>query len=474
MGAGGVPGLARGLAADLLSLDGLGQVQLVKDGEISVSELVRAAIDRIDRLNPILNAVLSANYELALERARALDGNRRQRAFEGLPFLVKDLSDVAGFQTQNGSRMFRGSLAAESDSFVQAVEASGVVIVGKTTTPEFGLIATTEPLLSGISRNPWSLDHTTGGSSGGAGAAVAAGMVPIASGSDGGGSIRIPASQCGVFGLKPTMGVPAGSAESLPGGIAVKGVLSRSVRDSAAMLPVYARPGRADLATDPIDRKLRIGLIVDDHFGQKPHPDVVAAVESTARLLSDLGHSVSPTAFSFDGAEMMDHFMSFWTQGPVELRKAAIAQGLEPEAVLEPWTLGLAEMGEERGEAEIEAAVRYLTALGDEEALFGEFDMLLSPVLSKPPILIGEQSPILPFGPLYEAVLAYVSYTPLANVTGLPGISVPLGWNDDDLPIGSQFLARRGQDELLLELAYQLEAAQPWADRWAPNSAKFI
>ncbi len=473
--AGALAGAASAAASDeLLALDGLGQVQLVKDGEISVVELVGAAIDRIDRLNPLLNAVVSANYDLAMDRARALDANRQRRAFEGLPFLIKDLTNVAGFQTLNGSRLYRGFVAAESDPFAAATEAAGAVVLGKTTTPEFGLIATTEPLVTGLTRNPWSLDHTTGGSSGGAGAVVAAGMVPIASGSDGGGSIRIPASQCGVFGLKPSMGVPVGSAESLPGGIAVRGVLSRSVRDSAAMLPVYARPGSAGLVTDPIDRKLKVGLIVDDHFGNTPHPDVVRAVETSAALLADLGHQVEPTSFGFDGALMMDHFMSFWTQGPVQLRAEAERRGLAPEAVLEPWTLGLAEMGAKRGEAEVAAAISYLTELSDEAALFGEFDVLLSPVLAGPPILIGEQSPILPFEPLYDEVLNYVGYTPVANVTGLAGMSVPLYWNEAGLPIGSQFLARRGADELLLELAFQLEAARPWADRWAPNSAKFI
>ncbi len=459
---------------DLFAQDGLAQVKLVKDGKLSVVELVSAAIDRIDRLNPLLNAVISANYDLALDRARTLDASRQRRLFEGLPMVIKDLTDVAGFQTLNGSRLYRGYVAQESHEFVQALDTAGAVILGKTATPEFGLIGTTEPLATGMTRNPWSLDHSTGGSSGGAGAAVAAGMVPIASGSDGGGSIRIPASQCGVFGLKPSMGVPVGSAETLPGGISVKGVLSRSVRDSAAMLPVYARSGRAGLVTDPIDRKLKVGLIVDDHFGRTPDPDVVKAVESSAALLADLGHQVEPTAFGFDGAEMMDHFMSFWTQGPVQARAEAINRGMAPEAVLEPWTLGLAAMGARRGEAEIAAASRYLTELSDEDALFGDFDVLLSPVLSRPPILIGEQSPILPFDGLYEAVLNYVSYTPLANVTGIAGMSVPLYWNGAGLPIGSQFMARRGADALLLELAFQLEQARPWADRWAPNSAKYL
>jgi amidase len=270
------------------------------------------------------------------------------------------------------------------------------------------------------------------------------------------------------------MGVPVGSAETLPGGIAVKGVLSRSVRDSAAMLQVYARSGRAELVTDPIDRKLKVGLIVDDHFNRTPHPDVVLAVESTAALMAELGHHVEPAAFRFDGAEMMDHFMSFWTQGPVQARAEAINRGMAPEAALEPWTLGLAEMGDKRGEAEIGAALAYLTALSDEDALFGDFDVLLSPVLSKPPILIGEQSPLLPFDALYKDVLDYVSYTPLANVTGISGMSVPLYWNEANLPIGSQFMARRGADGLLLQLALQLEQARPWADSWAPNSAKFI
>lgn len=458
----------------LFEVDGVGQARLMKDGAVSAVELVRAAIERIERLNPVLNAVVSNRFDQAMAQAAELDGMRQRRVFEGLPFLVKDLTDVAGLPTRNGSRMFRHNVPEKSHEYVDGVEAAGVVILGKTATPEFGLIATTEPLVSGLTRNPWSLDHTPGGSSGGAGSAVASGMVPVASGSDGGGSIRVPASQCGVFGLKPSIGVPLGSAEALPGGIAVKGVLSRTVRDSAAMLPVYAKPGRGALVTAPLDRKLRVGLIIEDHFGLKPHPDVVAATESTAALMASLGHRVEPAAFPFSGEEMMDHFMSFWTQGPKQLRELAREQGREPEAVLEPWTLGLAAMGDRRGEAEIAAAIAYLNRLGGDPALFGEFDVLLSPVLSSPPILIGEQSPLKPFEPLYDAVLGYVSYTPVANVAGVPGMSVPLNWNAAGLPIGSQFLARRGQDGLLLALAFQLEAARPWAERWAPNSARFL
>lgn len=456
----------------LEDVDGLGQVELVKSGAVSARELVSAAIERIERLNPVVNAVVAANYELALESAQKIDDGGQRRVFEGLPFLVKDLTPTVGMPTQSGSRMFRGFTADENHDYVTAVEKAGVVVIGKTATPEFGLIATTEPLVSGLTRNPWSLDHTPGGSSGGAGAAVASGMVPIASGSDGGGSIRVPSSQCGVFGLKATMGTPVASAETLPGGISVKGVLSRSVRDSAAMFPVYSRPGRAEMVTGPIESSLRVGLIVNDHFGLKPHADVVAAVESTAGLMESLGHKVAPASFNFDGEVMMDHFISFWTQGPKQLRDLALSQNQDPAAVLEPWTLGLAAMGDQRGEAELAAAGEYLTSISDEDLLFGDFDVLLTPVLNRPPILIGEQSPILPFEPLYDEVLGYVSYTPVANVTGVPGISVPLTWNDQGLPIGSQFLARRGQDGLLLGLAYQLEAARPWADRWAPNSVK--
>jgi amidase len=471
----GFGAVARGdVPSSLHKLDGVAQARLVKDGEVSAVELVRAAIDRIERLNPILNAVVSMNAELALTRAAEIDRGRRKRVFEGLPFLVKDLTETAGIPTQNGSRMFRGFMADNDHPIVDAWEDAGAVVLGKTATPEFGLIATTEPLVSGPCRNPWSLDHTPGGSSGGAGSAVASGMVPVASGSDGGGSIRVPSSQCGVFGLKTSMGVPIGSAEALPGGISVKGVLSRSVRDSAVMLPVYAHPGRGTLVTDPIDRSLKVGLVINDHFGRKPHPDVVAATESTAALVESLGHRVEPTAFSFDGAEMMNHFMSFWTQGPKRLRDTALERGLEPEAVLEPWTLGLAAMGDARGEAEVAAAITYLNALGADRGLLGEFDVLLSPVLGGPPIRIGEQSPILPFEGLYDEVLHYVGYTPVANVTGVPAMSVPLNWNEAGLPIGSQFLAWRGEDAMLLRLAFQLEQARPWAGRWAPNSAELL
>jgi amidase len=270
------------------------------------------------------------------------------------------------------------------------------------------------------------------------------------------------------------MGVPMGSGETLPDGISVRGCLSRSVRDTAVMTTVYARPGRVPLVTDPLDRSLRVGFIVNDHFGRRPHPDVVSAVESAAGLFESLGHDVDPYEFRFDGAEMMDHFMTFWTQGPKEVRDTAIERGLDPEEVLEPWTLGLAAMADKRGPEDMAAAITYLNALGESPEVFGEFDVLLSPVLSRPPIRTGEQAPTLPFEPLYEDVLAYVSYTPVANVAGFAGMSVPLSWSPAGLPVGSQVLARRGQDELLLALAYQLEAARPWANQWAPYSARYV
>jgi len=464
---------ARGahLVADPLETDAVGQALLVKQGEITALELVDAAIARIKTLNPVLNAVVASDFELARRRAMTLDG---AGAFQGVPYLVKDLADTADFPTQYGSRLFAGNRPDANDPTVDAVEQAGMIILGKTATPEFGLIGTTESLLTGPTANPWALDRSPGGSSGGAGAAIGSGMVPIASGSDGGGSIRLPASNCGVFGLKPSMGVPLGSSESLPAGIAVRGCLSRSVRDSAVMTTVYARPGQVPLVTDPLDRSLKVGLVINDHFGLAPHPDVAAATESTGRLLESLGHDVQPYSFRFDGAEMMDHFMSFWTQEPKQLRDRAIEQGLDPAEVLEPWTLGLARMGDERGDEEVAAAISYLNALGRSPEVFGDFDVLLSPVLSRPPVRTGEQAPTLPFGPLYEDVLAYVSYTPVANVAGFAAMSVPLNWSPSGLPIGSQVLARRGQDALLLALAYQLEAARPWSRTWAPYSARYL
>ena len=466
------------IPANPLDLDAIGQAQQIRNGTLSPLELLDQTIARIERLNPIINAVVATDFErartLAATQTEALAGGRQpDGVLYGVPYLVKDLTPVAGVPMDFGSRLFAGTVAEEDGPAIAACRAAGMNIIGKTATPEFGLIGSTETMLHGPCRNPWSLDHSPGGSSGGTGAAIAAGMTPIASGSDGGGSIRIPASNCGVFGLKPSMGRNLGSDPSLPGGIAVKMALSRTVRDSALMLTLYENSGadavgRVDA---PLTRPLKIGLIITDHLGNQPHEDVAAAVTRTARLLEQLGHSVEAHNFPFDGHALMDHFMSIWTQGPKNAVAQINADGGRPEDLLEPWTLGLAEMGSERGPDTVASSVRWLLETTADPRIFADFDLLLSPTLNTPPARTGEQSPTAPFEEMFPKVLEYVSYTPLANVAGHAAMSVPLGLSTDGLPIGSHFMAPRGGERLLLELALQLEEAAPWRNRWAPHSA---
>ncbi len=466
---------------DPLDLDAVAQAELIRAGQISPLEVLDATIERIERLDPILNAVVAADFEgardLARQQTEALaNGGKPEGVLYGVPYLVKDLAEVAGLPMDRGSRMFQGTIADQDDPTVVPLRAAGMNIFGKTATPEFGLIGSTETVLHGPCKNPWSLEHSPGGSSGGAGAVVAAGMVPVASGSDGGGSIRIPASNCGVFGLKPSMGSPRGSTPSLPGGIAVRMSLSRTVRDSALLMSLYENPSptAAGYVQAPLTERLKIGLIIDNHFGEAPHPDVAASIQATAELLRGLGHEVAEHKFMIDGHQMMDEFMAIWTQGPQMARDMLVDQGRDPAQFLEPWTMGLAAIADAKGQAAVPNAIQWLTQATANPAIFGDFDVLLSPVLKTPAAKTGEQSPIADFDVMYPEVLEYVSYTPLANVAGYAAMSVPLGFSQEKLPIGSHFMAPRGQDALLLALAYELEKAQPWKDEWAPHSARNV
>ena len=465
-------------SVDHLELDIVAQAEMIRTGQISPLEVLDATIDRIERLNPILNAVVATDYDaardLAKQQTEALAGGRAPNgALYGVPYLVKDLAGVAGMPMDQGTRMFQGNIANQDDPTVAALRAEGMNMVGKTATPEFGLIGSTETVLHGPCKNPWSLEHSPGGSSGGAGSVIAGGMVPAASGSDGGGSIRIPASNCGVFGLKPSMGSPRGSDQGLPMGIAVRMALSRTVRDSALLMSIYENPGvnAIGYVQEPSTKRLKVGLLIDNHFGNAPHADVAASIQATAELLQGLGHHVDEYKFMIDGARMMDEFMSIWTQGPRQARDMITAEGRDPSALLEPWTLGLAAMADERGPTAVQAAIQWLTEALANPAIFGDFDVLLSPVLNTPPAKTGEQSPVAPFDEMYPKVLDYVSYTPLANLAGYSAMSVPLGFSQEGLPIGSHFMAPKGGDALLFGLAYELEQAQPWKGNWAPHSA---
>jgi amidase len=371
--------------------------------------------------------------------------------------------------------MFAEYVSEKSTPHTRKTLEAGLVVLGKTNTPEFGLVATTEPALLGPCHNPWNLEHSAGGSSGGAAAAVAAGMLPMAQASDGGGSIRVPASCCGVFGLKPSRGRNPADAPKRPISISVKHVVSRSVRDSAAFLSVTERrDAQAPLApmgyvSEPGKRRLRIAFHSDNVYGVEAHPEVKRAVESTARLCQELGHTVFPARPDYRAEAFLEHFLDLWTSQPFALREQLRAEGKDPQEFLEPVTLGMAERFAEAPAGALERAVAFLTDYGPAlNRFFDEADLLLTPVLRVPPIRLGTQAGTLPFEQVFEPMLDMVSYTPMWNASGNPAMSVPLGWSDDGLPIGSHFAARVGDEATLFSLAYELEAAQPWAGRRPP------
>jgi amidase len=469
---GGVPTAPPRSALGTLDVDALGQAELVRRGDVSARELVLETIARIEALDGPINAVTTRFFERALD---ASDGPLPDGPFRGVPFLLKDLNDLAGTRKTNGSRMFAEFVSTENSPNAQSSLDAGLVILGKTNTPEFGLVATTESALLGPCRNPWNLEHSAGGSSGGAAAAVAAGMLPMAQASDGGGSIRGPSSCCGVFGLKPSRGRNPAGTRKRPISISVKHVVSRSVRDSAAYLSVTERRDAAaplpptGFVSEPDPRRLRIAFHTVNGYATEAHPDVKDAVLATARLCEELGHRVFPAMPDYQTDAFLEHFLNLWTARPYALREKVRADGGDPAALLEPVTLGMAARFEAQPEGALERAVTFLHGYGPAvNRFFDDVDVLLTPVLRTPPIPIGTQSGTLPFERVFDPMIDYVSYTATWNAAGNPAMSVPLGWSSDGLPIGSHFAGRIGEEATLLALAYELEDAQPWAGRRPP------
>jgi amidase len=454
----------------LARLDGLAQAERVRKGELTPADLIQAAMRRSAALDPTLNAIVTESFDRAL--ARAAHGEF-EGPFAGVPYLLKDLTDWEGVRCTQGSRLFLDRIATRSEPFVERSEAAGLIVLGKTNTPEFGLLPSTEGLALGAARNPWSPEHSTGGSSGGAAAAVAAGIVALAEASDGGGSIRIPASCCGVFGLKPSRRRMLADADASL--LDVHHCVSRSVRDSARLLWQMERRDEAapfepvGLVSEPSTRRLTIAWSTRSYFGEEPHPDVKAATEAAAKLCADLGHRVVEGAPALSGEEFAEHFLTLWAHGPAQLVEqlrggSAGAAGI---ALLEPWTLGLAEEYVQKPLGSLEAALEYFAGVERTvAAFFAGAHVWLTPVLASPPPLLGELAPNVPFATLRERCIRYVSYTPVHNAAGTPAMSVPLGWSPAGLPIGTQFAARQGDEATLLALAYELEEAQPWRDRW--------
>lgn len=467
---------------ELARLDATAQAELVRKKEVTPLELVDAAIGRIERLNPRLNAVVTPMYE---EARRLATGPLPDGPFTGVPILLKDLGpSYAGVRMTSGSALLQDYVPAHDSELVRRLKKAGLIVVGKTNTPEFGLVPTTEPRLFGPARNPWDPDRTTGGSSGGSAAAVSAGLVPMAHANDGGGSIRIPASCCGVFGLKPTRArTPLGpDVGDIMNGLVVEHAVTRSVRDSAALLdaiagpdvgdpywaPPPARPFAEEVGAPP--GRLRIAFTTHAPTGGQVHPDCVRAVEEAARLCEELGHVVEEAAPQVDAEQLLPVFTVIWTAGCTATVDAlARLAGREPGPDdLEPLTRVLYEMGREQtAPAYLQAVWVMQRVARDVARFFLDYDVLLTPTLAEPPLPLGTlaPSPEEPLAAFFRAA-AFTPFTPLANLTGQPAMSVPLYWNEENLPIGVMFTGRFGDEATLFRLAAQLEEARPWTDRW--------
>lgn len=455
-------------------LDAHDQAALVRSGEISAHELLQSAIDRIEQLDPALNAITHRAYDQALRRAARPPAGG---AMNGVPYLLKDGLDYAGMPSLSGSRSRLPAVATtNSAEYTRRLDDAGLIALGKTNTPEFGLLPSTEPIVHGPARNPWNPAHSPGGSSGGAAAAVASGMVPVAHAADGGGSIRIPASCSGVFGLKPSRGanVRARGPHLIEDLLVTDALLSRSVRDAAWAFVTTSPHPPAAMAYDPAAPRLRIGLSMLNFAGEQPDPEVAKVVRRSAALCAKLGHHVEEVSLPVDGPAVDACFRTLWAylaQDLVVQCRGSLRSG-RVEDVLEPWTLNLAEASHRLSPRDLEAVFEQIVAASRALATYhSQYDILLSPVLKHPPLRLGTLSPERPFEPLLQAMFDYVSYTPLQNLTGTPAMSVPLYASEDGLPIGTMFAAARGNDALLLQLAFELEQAEPWSARWPAHSA---
>ena len=448
-------------------LDGLGIARLIKAGELGATEAVSAAIARAQRVNPAINAIATDTFTQALaDAASAIDG-----PFAGVPSFIKDTDEVEGVPTLMGSRAFPRTPARKSSSFVKHFKGLGFISLGKSRLCEFGLTATTEPLLGGPAHNPWHLDHSTGGSSGGSAALVAAGVVPIAHANDGGGSIRIPAASCGLVGLKATRGrLPAvDGAAMAPVKIVHQGMLSRSVRDTAAFYAeserLFPNPSLPVIGpvSQPPERRLTIGFFDHGMAGAHCDAETGAAVKATANLCAQLGHNVEEIAFPFS-EQLSPDFTAYWGMMAFYLKsfvRLIAGKGFD-RSQLEDLTVSLS--SHFRGQMfRAPKIISRLRAFAHTYArIFDKYDVLLSPVVGRVPPRLGVLGPEQPFETILDQFHRYYCYTPPQNISGAPAISLPLARSSDDLPIGLQFAAAFGEDRMLLELAIELEQANPW------------
>ena len=461
---------------DLAQLDAVATAAAIKNGDVKTLEVVNAAIDRAEAVNPEINAIVTPYYNAARERA----AEKEAAPWFGVPTFVKDLNHVTGQRTTYGSRALAETIAPAQSDFINAFLGAGLISLGKSASPEFGLNATTETSLSGATRNPWNLDHSTGGSSGGAAALVAAGVVPVAHASDGGGSIRIPAACCGVFGVKPSAfrfpepERPAGR----PVRLTEHGIESRTVRDTAAFFAMMELENSdlpaVGLVEGPAKKRRKIAMYAEAPTGTPVDPEVAGAVRLTAETLNAAGHDVFEITPPFSTTVSQD-FGLYWASGAASAvknweRAAGRKAGYND---FEPWTFGLIDYFEARKDSLGDVVARLNSFGAQWRAEFEKYDVLLSPVLAQPPAPIGYLSPTAAFPLVFERISAYSPFTHFANIAGAPAVSLPLAQSASGLPIGVMLAGAQGEEKMLLELSYELEEALPWRDR-RPAVAAYV
>lgn len=467
--------------AEYRSYDALGLARLVQQGEVSAMDLLEIAIARSKAVNPSINCVVENLDDFARS---AIDAGLPQGSFTGVPFMLKDLGmALEGTVTTNGSRFYQDARMDYSSTVVERYQCAGLVIFGKTASPEFGGTPTTESILFGDTRNPWDLSRSAGGSSGGSAAAVASGILPLANGTDGGGSIRIPASCCGLFGMKPSRGrVPSGP-KSLSSIMSVIHAVSRSVRDSAALLDASrgAEPGQTTIAPFPhgdylaavsrAPKSLRIGVIGTPITHSPIDPECSKAASNAAKLCEDLGHQVSEVQLPVDPREFFAATRIIMGAGTVvrvtsrerQLGREVTENDLEP-IIWQRYQSSRAYTAEQLWNAQqrIEITAQRIALLQQ------DYDLLLSPTLATPPVKLGKLSLNQDNAAYEKEAVSASAFTMLYNATGQPAMSVPLHWSPEGLPVGVMFAGRYGEETLLFQLAGQLEQASPWFDRLAP------
>ena len=490
--------------AEYRTYDAMGLAELIRDGEVSALEAFYSALEGVERLDPELNAFVEVWADRTLQRLRT---EQLSGPLAGVPFALKDMVEWEGAKMTLGSKLLDGYVAEANHPLVDRYLDAGLTFVGRTNMSELGLLPLTEPDAWGTTRNPWNPERSPGGSSGGSAVAVAAGIVPVAHAADGGGSIRIPASCCGLFGLKPSRGRTVESITEVPDGFVAHHCVSKSVRDSALLLDLsggespgsrWRHPGDQGAFLDAVDEppdELRIGVMFGDFRGRPLHDDCQEAVENTASLCRELGHQVEEARPDFDGQDFLHAFSDLWSVGAsfffrmvqkeldqLEMLPGPLVKVLQKRGVLqmisrianrvgfpvvEPFTMRLAEYAEQMAPADLWMSWHVLNeATASMSRFFEEYDLLLTSTLAEPPWphahydLSGETIP-----QIEERLFSYAGLTPLANSSGLPAMSVPLHVADG-LPIGTQFVGPHAAERLLIRLAGQLERAQPWSDAY--------